>query len=69
VPVYVKKLAFLRVPLPRLALRVVRARRKLRALIWGRIGGGLGALCFVAKWWVCELGAMAPDAGLVSLAG
>ena len=58
VPNYVKKVAFLRVPVPRPAVRAIRAVRKLRAVLRG--GGAKPALFCLAGWWLSELGGFDP---------
>jgi uncharacterized cupin superfamily protein len=64
VPVYVKKVAFLRLPMPRPAIFAARALRKLRNLGKPAVRG-LGAqpaVYLMASWMAWKLGAFVADA-------
>lgn len=68
VPVYVKKVAFLRVPLPRPAVLAVRAWRRLRGLVSLRAAAkGLATFGCLVNLWAWQLGASLADGGVPAL--
>jgi uncharacterized cupin superfamily protein len=62
VPLYVKKVAFLRTPLPGPAAMALRVLRALKAMARGGTHRLQRAptLCWLASWWAYEFGAVIP---------
>jgi uncharacterized cupin superfamily protein len=59
VPTYVKKVAFLRLPIPRPTILGIRAFRKLKGVLSGK--PQQPALACMATWWAAGLSAFASD--------